>query len=708
MRKECHRSSPGLLPVLFLLCAAVPALATDYTSVQNGPWGNAATWSPPGVPDSSVDNVTVNHAVTVDGSYMFGNLLIGASGNVVCSGDYTLWPFGNWANNGRATLTAGAVEFVGPGDGSISGDSITPFYKLVITKQALDVKVTMHQSARVRATGLGSLNVQTGTLVTNGQDLDCDVENSVVGGGANGKLDITGDGTVSMWMLQQDGLGYVSVSDNAILNISSWQFTMGTCRFEVSGGQVNYTQENGWNMRIFGSSPPGFGYIVTGGTVTFYGDVVSSVWSYFDVSGSGVIRFAGSSNSRFDLLNAFGGVGWAHWALNDLRIEKTGGATVLITASGTTMMDSSVTIAKGVTVNPDAQLVLSNPLFNGTFGFIINDIDNRGVLVDSDYTYVSGHWDNTGTFEHGDNLVTFDGAGTDTVTAGSGPFYDVFVAKPSGRLVVDGNLAVEHYLTSQNGVLALKDTLTMGTGSSSGTITVSGGTLSAVGTTSSGALVRPVAAGFPYRCAVAPAGTVGARYAAFENMDTLGIDIAGSIDPTDNFSFCRFDHGTLSGRMIRVSNSQVVDDISGLSFAGSAGYNIEKLNSSGHITVNGGSGNRWGEQYENDPNNLVDWTGAGVELVSPTIIPGSSFSVTPNPLRPGYATVRLGTRSELSSNSVMSLRVYDAAGRCVLRSPIAARTSSIQLDLRTMPAGVYTLKLSTDDSNATCRLVVQR
>jgi hypothetical protein len=76
----------------------------------------------------------------------------------------------------------------------------------------------------------------------------------------------------------------------------------------------------------------------------------------------------------------------------------------------------------------------------------------------------------------------------------------------------------------------------------------------------------------------------------------------------------------------------------------------------------------------------------------------------------GLATqaLSLGTRSELSSNSVMSLRVYDAAGRCVLRSPIAARTSSIQLDLRTMPAGVYTLKLSTDDSNATCRLVVER
>jgi hypothetical protein len=254
--------------VLAFVCAAIPALATDYSSVQNGPWGMASTWTPPGVPDSATDNVTVNHSVTVDGSYIVNNLQIAGSGSLTCTGDNTLWPYGDWVNNGRASLTNGSVMFVGSGNSAIDGDSVTTFYKLVINKDALTSKVTLQQAVRISYAGLGSLNVTRGTLVTNGQDLDANVTNSVVTGGEYGKLDITIGGTVNMWMLQQDGLKYISVSGNPTVNITSWQFTMGTCLFEVSGGAVNYTQTNGWNMRIFGSSPTGFGYIVTGGTVT--------------------------------------------------------------------------------------------------------------------------------------------------------------------------------------------------------------------------------------------------------------------------------------------------------------------------------------------------------------------------------------------------------------------------------------------------------
>jgi hypothetical protein len=445
--------------------------------------------------------------------------------------------------------------------------------------------------------------------------------------------------------------------------------------------------------------------------VTFYGDVVSSCWSYFNVSGSGVIRFAGSSDSRFDLMNAFGGTGWAHWALNDLRIEKTGGATVRITASGTTMMDSSVTVEKGITVNPGARLVLYNPLFNGTFGFIINNLDNNGTLLDSNYTYVSGNWTNSGTFQHGGNLVTFDGPANDTLTPGSnGSFYDVAVNKPAGRLSVAGKLAVEHYLSIQGGTFALNDdTLTLGTGSASGSVAVNSGTFSAVGTAQANSKVMPAAAGFPYRFAVAPAGSVGARYAAFENMDTFGIDVAGTVDANDNFSWCTFDHGTLGGRMLEVGNSQTIDDISGASFYGSSGYNIEKLGSAGHLTVNGGAGTRWGEDFDNDPNNLVDWVGSGIGAQTPTDLLKPLFAISPNPLRAGFATVRWDmTESPGDSGRVPSIAIYDATGRCVLHSSFGLRTSSLRLDLRSMSSGVYTVRFTAGGFAATQKLVVQR
>jgi hypothetical protein len=679
-------------------------LATDYTSAQAGAWGTAATWSPPGVPDSSADNVTVNHAVTVDGSYLVNNLTI-AAGVLSCSADNTLWVYGDWTNNGRATLSNGSIEFVGTATGSIGGDSTTTFSKLVINKPALEDTVVLEHAARAVFPGLGSLNVAGGTLVTNGQDFDTDVENSVVTGGGTGKLAICGGGTVDMWMLQQDGLKYISVSDGATLNVSSWQFTQGTCLFEVLGGHVNYTQTNGWNFRIFGSSPPGFGYIVTGGTVTFYGDVVSSVWSYFDVSDSGVIRFAGNTNSTFYLQNAFGGVGWAHWRLNDLRIEKTGGATVLITAAGTTLMDSNVVVQKSLTVGPDANLVLSNPLFNGTFGFVIHDLFNEGALVDSDYTYITGNWNNSGTFRHGDNLVTFQGSENSLLAPGGDAlFHDVKVAKAPQWLNVAGPLNVEHVLTVQDGTLGLSgETVTLGTDSTSGTVSVSGGTFSAVGSAPDPCRVMPASAAYPYRFAVASGGTLAARYAVFQSMDTMGVEVAGSIDATDNLSNCTFDHGTIGGRMLRIENSQVNDSILGTSFIGSAGYNVEKLNVSGHLRFDAGGGNRWGEDFENDPNRLIDWGQAGAAEERPSVTDEPSFSVGPTVAAGGF--VRLNHNLPGTGRACVSL--IDASGRSVLHSSFGLLTSDFGLDLRSTPPGVYLVRFVADGFSATRKLVLQ-
>jgi hypothetical protein len=83
-----------------------------------------------------------------------------------------------------------------------------------------------------------------------------------------------------------------------------------------------------------------------------------------------------------------------------------------------------------------------------------------------------------------------------------------------------------------------------------------------------------------------------------------------------------------------------------------------------------------------------------------------ALSVSPNPAR-GSAVLRLlGTRSELSDKSVMSLRVFDASGRQVLNSTLDARHSSIPLDLRPLPAGLYVARLSSGRESASTRLVV--
>jgi len=689
---------------LLLGLAALPCLALDYVSYQNGPWGSTSTWSPAGVPDSAADNVTINHRVSLDGSYMVNNILIGASGTFVSPGDYTLRVFGAWTNNGAAELQSGAVEFVGTGDGTIGGSAPTSFWKLVINKTALANKVTLEQNARALFAGLGSLNVATGTLVTSGYDFDTDIVNSVVTGNAQGKLVINGSSTVDMWMLQQDYLGYIQVADSATLNVSSWQFTAGNCKFEVTGGAVNYTQTNGWNFRIFGGSPAGCGYIVTGGTVTFYGDVVASVWSVFDVSGDGVIRFAGSTDSRFDLMNAFGGVGWAHWVLNDLRIEKTGGALVRISASGTTTMDTSVVIQKGLYVAPDAKLILYNPLFNGTFGFIIEDVRNEGIIVDSNFTYVNGSWTNNGMFEHGGNLVTFQGSGTGWLHAGDGAFYDLKIDKPGSTLAIDDELAVEHNLTLTGGTLGLsKATLTLGSGSAGATCAVTGGRFGVWGDTSANSLVRAREAGYPYRFEVLPGGTIAARRATFQDMDTGGIRVMGTIDTSDNFSDCTFDHGSTVGRMLKVENTQTIDNIVGTRFVGGSGYNVEKPNNSGHLRFDAGGGNRWGEDFELDPNNLVDWGMAGVEAERPAAVrPALSFGS--NPVRGG----RVRVSCSLPTVGNARLVVRDIAGRLVTQTSLPAGRSEMAIDLGVLAQGVYMASLSGEGVSVTQKLVVQR
>jgi len=55
----------------------------------------------------------------------------------------------------------------------------------------------------------------------------------------------------------------------------------------------------------------------------------------------------------------------------------------------------------------------------------------------------------------------------------------------------------------------------------------------------------------------------------------------------------------------------------------------------------------------------------------------------------------------------LSLLIFDVSGR-ILHSSIVSRHSSIRLDLRSLPVGVYLVKLSSDGLSATQKLVVQK
>jgi hypothetical protein len=78
-----------------------------------------------------------------------------------------------------------------------------------------------------------------------------------------------------------------------------------------------------------------------------------------------------------------------------------------------------------------------------------------------------------------------------------------------------------------------------------------------------------------------------------------------------------------------------------------------------------------------------------------------ALSVEPNPAS-GVARIRCTLPGDIRAN----LRVYDVTGRQV-HSSFVIRTSDFHLDVRSVPTGVYLLKLDSDLGSATRKLVIE-
>jgi len=81
-----------------------------------------------------------------------------------------------------------------------------------------------------------------------------------------------------------------------------------------------------------------------------------------------------------------------------------------------------------------------------------------------------------------------------------------------------------------------------------------------------------------------------------------------------------------------------------------------------------------------------------------------ALDARPNPFT-NTTTLRLSASSFILPPSSFALRVFDAAGRAVLESPVANRRSPVALDLGSMPPGVYFATVGIGPDAGTCRLV---
>jgi hypothetical protein len=78
------------------------------------------------------------------------------------------------------------------------------------------------------------------------------------------------------------------------------------------------------------------------------------------------------------------------------------------------------------------------------------------------------------------------------------------------------------------------------------------------------------------------------------------------------------------------------------------------------------------------------------------------LAISPNPLASGFAVLRYS----LPKFGSATIKVFNASGRLV-RSSFGIRNSEFRLDLRSMPAGVYLVKVTTEGFSTTQKLVVE-
>jgi len=620
--------------VTLVLAAVAPLFATVFTSVTSGNWSNPATWGAATWPQAATDTVIVNHSVALDSSTpaAIAAVTIGAAGTFTSSGACTLRLNGDWTNNGSASLTNGFVYFMGAQDDTIRGSTATTFYRVVVNKSDSVYKTVLDQNVTLSYAGNAALYINQGNLITNGRNLT--VSNGYVNGASpdRGRLTINGGSQVTIYYLYQWNLRYVTVNDSATVSIGTHQIANSGHRFDCRRGTVNYTG-TGTNLTLY-TNNAGWGWFATGGTITFNGSIATgNLSTHFRASDSAVVKFAGGAAATVKV-NAWASASNASWWFNDLRVEKTGGASVRFFNGGTYAMDSLIRFQRGATVASGGGLS-----FCGTFqagkGYSLASLANSGTVDDSGPVFIAGDMTGAGTFNGSGGTVTFNGAGANTVAMGAGGFYNLAVAKSGGSLTAGSDFAVTHGFNCTAGDFTLgQHTLTLGSAAARCSASVASGvSFSAIGVADTGSAIVAAAEAFPYAFTLAAGATFGARYATFRYPDTLGINIAGTIDTANDFDDCTFQHGAIAGCMLKVENNQSLNNVQNVGFSGSAGYNIEKLVNAGHIWITTGPGDRWGEAFDNDPNNLVDWSlpDAGIiQIISPVDTIDTSVVVRPS------------------------------------------------------------------------------
>ncbi|MCG8581056.1 MAG: T9SS type A sorting domain-containing protein [Bacteroidales bacterium] len=358
------------------------------------------------------------------------------------------------------------------------------------------------------------------------------------------------------------------------LYFNSSTLDAGTNHYQLSVGYHWYNN----------SGTPGH-FICRNGEVVFNGSVNQNIY----IGGS-------SSNDFYNLTaSSSGNVQVANNLSNDFVVENNLNVTNgTFDAEGRTIYVGGDLMASagGRFTNNTGTYYLNKA--SGTANIGVNGSSLGNLTINSGATYtVQDEVNMTGSF----NLIsgTFDGNGN-VINIGNGS---------TDVINIDGT-----YIVGAGGVLGI------GNGSS---LTVSNtGSIEVVGSTSAIATVSNNTSGGRYNFTVE--GQIAAEYYIFEYMSNTGIYLmpSSTIDATNHFSNGTFSNGTNSGQLFRVENTQSftegggnrIENVSFPNNPGGSASNVAKYTAgSGVLEFYNSTGIFAGENFDNDPSNLINWTG---------------------------------------------------------------------------------------------------
>ncbi len=588
--------------VLFVLASVAVALAgnttgplTDtpgtWTGSSDVNWNNAANWSDNVIPISSNDVIiptgcprypTTNSAT----AYKCRSLQIqsGASLTIVAGdsffGDYYLVNRGTLTNNGHFYL----------------GDSLVN-YGTLTNNLSLDEVNELHNRGTFTSSGFLSVgdmfNYGTATLGSN-----ADV----------GVLENYGEMTVN---------GSLSEPD-----VSNWG---------------SFTNAGRCSLYTFGNDTTGM--FVNNAGARFY--VYDEVYNSGTFLNRGTL-FAGYCENRDSLYNSGTFVTYdvEAYAIGNIHIpilvNDAGGLLRVLEESG---CDDGRVVNRG-TLRADGYFSAENLINEAVFRCSLSCDLSVDTLTNTDTIDLGPRAE----LEIGDR-----GVNNGYIRLGDGFYTDgEFSSGPGSTLHIDGDYDCEMYFSSHasfdtvrvtktgpyGGVWVSADygfsvasevqvfggefgfdswsDLTLGTAGAAGAVEVTGtGKFFPEGDSEKLAVLAAASPLHPYSFTVSPGAKVGAMWTRFSGMDDNGIRVmpGAFVDTIHCFIGCTF-VGSGAGPMLNIEGDQYFNTHT-ISFYGSAPYNIAKPSGVGRVTVSGGFGNRWGENYDNDPNFKVDWFGTG-------------------------------------------------------------------------------------------------